>query len=248
MAKQLSNGAIVGIAIAVSVALLGIVYTAACLLVTPKLKASDALLLYQLMKDADQAFCHHGVMYLAESGTLLGAVRHGGIIPHDDDLDIQIRAEDEVAFATFVLPELKTLGYGYKELKFGYKIYPESGKWMPELIKFPFMDVVVVTNDGVRTRGRERTFDKYHFCLNEIHPITRYKFGEFEINGPRDPNGFLDRAYGKDWKDTWLATHSHSLYLFFFLAKPQKMRLEDYFPAQPTGPLVKRTFANLAGK
>lgn len=52
-----------------------------------------------------------------------------------------------------------------------------------------------VTNNSVRTRGRDGTFDKYHFCLDKIHSIKRYKFGKFEINGPRDPNGFLDRAY-----------------------------------------------------
>ena len=169
-------------------------------------------MLYQLMKDADALFHKHGVMYLVESGTLLGAVRHGGIIPIDDDLDIQIRQEDEAKFVdVLLLPALKALGYGSAKFGFGYKVFPEKGKAMVgNLFKFPFMDVIVVNSDGLRTHAKNGSFKIYHFLLSEIHPVRRYKFGDTEVDGPRDPTGFLDRAYGKDWKTTWLSTHSHA--------------------------------------
>eukprot|EP00392_Amoebophrya_sp_AT5.2_P008917 g8945.t1 len=50
----------------------------------------QSALLYQLMHDTHEVLKRHGVRYWAESGSHLGAIRHGGLIPHDDDLDIGV--------------------------------------------------------------------------------------------------------------------------------------------------------------
>lgn len=47
------------------------------------------------MKDVDKAFREAGVVYTLAYGTLIGAVRHKGFIPWDDDVDIIILYPDE---------------------------------------------------------------------------------------------------------------------------------------------------------
>ena len=56
--------------------------------------------LVRMLKEIDDAMSEAGLKYTIFSGTLLGAVRHGGFIPWDDDLDIaMLRPEYEKLLA-----------------------------------------------------------------------------------------------------------------------------------------------------
>ncbi len=48
----------------------------------------------EILSDVDRACRENGMEYFAEWGTLLGAVRHAGFIPWDDDLDICMKRSD----------------------------------------------------------------------------------------------------------------------------------------------------------
>lgn len=56
------------------------------------------LRMFEMLRFIDEVCRRHHIRYWLCSGTLLGAVRHGGFIPWDDDLDIEMLREDYERF------------------------------------------------------------------------------------------------------------------------------------------------------
>lgn len=58
-------------------------------------------LLVDMLIDIDKYCCENGLKYFLAYGTLIGAVRHKGFIPWDDDIDIVLPRSDYQKFISF---------------------------------------------------------------------------------------------------------------------------------------------------
>lgn len=60
----------------------------------------------KVLSEIDKVCRKHGIRWFADCGTLLGAVRHGGMIPWDDDMDICMLRKDWLRFFVIAKDEL----------------------------------------------------------------------------------------------------------------------------------------------
>lgn len=64
------------------------------------------LVLTDMMKEIDALCRRHGIRYFLNGGSAIGAIRHKGFIPWDDDIDIMMHDEDYERFIRICRKEL----------------------------------------------------------------------------------------------------------------------------------------------
>ncbi|KHO03969.1 hypothetical protein JS61_01335 [Rickettsia felis] len=187
-----------------------------------RISEEKAIALYQLMKDTHELLGKNNINYWIEGGTLLGAVRHQGIIPFDDDLDIGIMHEEEIHLQQ-ILPQFEQLGYTVSYER-AYNICKKA--CLDIFIFHKEQNKFIYTNLAARDK-----YPKSSFYDNELYTFKK------------NPIGNLNRQY-PEWDKYAVIEHSHSLHLPFLsnIEKKTKFILtpELLKPAQPFSPLEDR--------
>lgn len=152
-------------------------------------------ILYQMLKVVDEVFTSHDIPYWIDGGTVLGAVRHHGIIPWDDDADLIYYIEDEKRVLALT-KEFAQYGFDLRKEKI-LRLYPSKSA------RYPFVDLsgYKLCPDNTYRYDWEwaRNVAINFFWLPiEINHLDRIQFGPIALNAPNDMLRYLHKGYGED--------------------------------------------------
>lgn len=172
--------------------------------------------LLKLLKELDMYCKQKQIPYWACGGTVLGAARHKGFIPHDDDIDVCI-LEEFIDDLLENVPEHLSIKYTTTKhrqcllkLRFS-KGYNSS--FAPAFLDIFICERCTALVDGeqkecVRFKGVCNSTFRDIWSEQEMWPLHRIPFCDTTIPVPREYLSYLDRKY-IEWRNTLIVTHYH---------------------------------------
>jgi len=166
--------------------------------------ASEWLLAEQMLRDVSGILKDANITHTLVFGSLLGAMRHQGVIPWDDDIDLGIFEKDEQRLQELA-PLLKQAGYGMARLEkrtpegleFFYKIWITTiPSTFSKAFSWPFLDIFIF-----------RPSQDEDMMMLDWHPIKAsllesfksVPFGNLTMPVPEEAEALTERFY-KDFR------------------------------------------------
>ena len=187
--------------------------------------------LFKILLDIDYVCKKHDIKYMLCGGTLIGAIRHKGFIPWDDDIDLMmIRSEAEklVVAMREEFPEKYMVGVPLCDEQYvvkSIKIFKRGTKYVEipfaGLSKFDmlFVDVLVIENVPANKLARKIHSKYYNFIYKAASVCVDYKYPSPVIEEKAKDNPEL----AKYWKTRKSGIPSGGCVVENF---PEKMYLE----------------------
>jgi lipopolysaccharide cholinephosphotransferase len=172
--------------------------------VPPALSDEKFQRLYKMMHIVSDLFQKNEIEYFAEGKTLLGAVRHEGLIPWDPSLDIVVSMNDYMMIVGLA-EELATHNLNVvKHPRYQYRLsIQDSSLDLSVDVHFYWVSKDLLGRRKVfLAEHRFQYMNADYFFFEEVAPLQTQKFGNSTIPIPNQSETYLTRRYGKDWRKT----------------------------------------------
>lgn len=193
----------------------------------PRTDPTTIGLIYQMLKVIDILFTNHNIIYWIDGGTALGALRHQGCIPWDDDADLIYHIADESRILALA-EEFSLYGFDLKKEHI-LRLYPSKSR------RHPFIDLTGYQLCADHTYRVDlkwaRLFPSFYWLPKEIDPLIRVQFGPLMLSAPNDMMRYVLTGYGADCL-THAVFQTHHGGAGSTITIREKVRIVDYSPAK----------------
>jgi len=152
---------------------------------------------YKELQILDSLLHESGFSYCLCGGSLLGCIRHGFIMPWDDDIDIMMDENDLPSFENIA----RESGYIVSRLSRVPQVH-NKGPIFPYIVQLN-RDWICLELWPSRRKGDLLETCAGSYKYEEVFPLRRAEFSGVQLNIPQAPEVFLDRCYSRtNWRTT----------------------------------------------